>query len=368
MADIYKPSEWSVQQLVDGVRSGTVRLPDLQRPFVWPKTKVRDLMDSMYRGFPVGELMFWNRPGDDETGTIGMGEKQHSSTHRIVDGQQRVTSMYVVVTGEPVVDDEYKEWPIRISFNPLIERFEVAQPALDKSAEWIPDISAVFKSSLKAHTDFVARIQKARGEALSDEEQHQIFQAIMRISALKDRMFKVVELLPDVDKSVVADVFVRINSEGVNLTSSDFILTWLSVFWHQGRDDIEAFARHSRLTADRITEITGTKTDWTPKNHYIAPDPGQLVRIAVAVGQKPWTPSGRVQRDEGVGPQVRHGGPRQAEGRTPEDPGGRSAGPRPAQLDRVPPSPGSSRVPVPEDDHVRHHDPLHVRPVADWPH
>ena len=82
MTNIFKPSDWTVQQLVDAVGTGTLRLPDLQRPFVWPKTKVRDLLDSKYGGYPVGELMFWNRSGDGETGTIGLGEKQQSSTHK----------------------------------------------------------------------------------------------------------------------------------------------------------------------------------------------------------------------------------------------------------------------------------------------
>ena len=50
---------WTVEELVSGVDKGTIRLPDIQRPFVWPNAKVRDLIDSMYRGYPVGELMFW---------------------------------------------------------------------------------------------------------------------------------------------------------------------------------------------------------------------------------------------------------------------------------------------------------------------
>lgn len=285
MADIFKPSDWSVQQLVDAVAAGSLRLPDLQRPFVWPKTKVRDLLDSMYRGYPVGELMFWNRVGDEETGAIGGTDKQQTSTHQIVDGQQRVTSLYVVLTGQKVVDDDYVLREIRISFNPFTERFEVAQPALDRSADWVPDVADIFRSSLKAHNTFVKRLQEARQAVLPEEDLQRIHDALTRLDTLRHRTFKVVELLPSVDKSVVADVFVRINSEGVNLTSSDFILTWLSVFWPEGREQIETFARHSRLSADRISEMTGTKTSWTPKNHYLAPDPGQLVRVAVAVGQ-----------------------------------------------------------------------------------
>ena len=285
MSDIYKPVDWTVQQLVDSISTGGLRLPDLQRPFVWPATKVRDLMDSMYRGYPVGELMFWNRVGGDDTGAIGTTAKSHTSSHLIVDGQQRLTSLFVTLTGEMVVDDEYRKKSVRISFNPFVERFEVAQPALDKSAEWVRDVATVFASPLKAFQDFTARLAEARKEPLPQHDQDIVFNALRRLEELKSRTFKVIELQSHVDKAVVADVFVRINSEGVNLTAADFILTWLSVFWPEGREELEQFARNSRLTADHITELTGAKTMWTPKNHYLAPTPGQLVRIAVAVGQ-----------------------------------------------------------------------------------
>jgi uncharacterized protein with ParB-like and HNH nuclease domain len=273
LSDIYKPVDWTVQQLVDSISTGALRLPDLQRPFVWPATKVRDLMDSMYRGYPVGELMFWNRAGGDDTESIGLSEKSHTSSHLIVDGQQRLTSLYVTVIGEAVVDDNYQKRELRISFNPFIERFEVAQPAFDKSPEWIPDVAPVFMSSLQAFKRFVARLEQARSMTLSSEEENKVFAAIGRLESLRARTFKVIELQSHVDKAVVADVFVRINSEGVKLTAADFILTWLSVFWPDGREDLEQFARNSRLTVDRITELTGAKATWTPKNHYLAPHP-----------------------------------------------------------------------------------------------
>ena len=293
MSDIYKPVDWTVQQLVDSISSGVLRLPDLQRPFVWPATKVRDLLDSMYRGYPVGELMLWNQSGDSDTAAIGTDAKSHATTHQIVDGQQRITSLYVTFTGRNVIDDDYRDKSIRISFNPFLDRFEVAQPALDKSAEWVPDVASVFASPLGAFQAFTKRLEENRGEPLGSTGQQKVFDALTRLEGLKARMFKVVELQPQVDKSVVADVFVRINSEGVNLTAADFILTWLSVFWSEGRDDIEQFARHSRLTAERATEIANadpaftlkTPITWTPKNHHITPNPGQLVRVAVAVGQ-----------------------------------------------------------------------------------
>lgn len=285
MSDIYRLVEWNIQQLVNAVVAGTLTLPDLQRPFVWPATKVRDLMDSLYRGYPVGELMFWNQPSDHHAGTIGVEKRSQSSTQTIVDGQQRITSLFATVTGQAVIDDDYRTKSIRISFNPFTERFEVAQPAFDRSPEWVSDISSVFASSLQAHNAYIARLEKARPEPLTNEERMQVHEALIRLAALKLVTFKVVELQANVDKAVVADIFVRINSEGVNLTSADFILTWLSVFWSEGRTELEVFARNSRLTADHISEITKVKTTWSPKNHYIAPTPGQLIRLAVVVGQ-----------------------------------------------------------------------------------
>lgn len=285
MSDLFKPVPWTIQNLVASVQSGALRLPDIQRPFVWEKVKVRDLVDSIYRGFPVGELMFWNVPGDEDTKTIGTGSKTQTSKAKIVDGQQRLTSLYVVLTGEPVVDDDYRKENIRIAFNPITERFEVLNATHEKSAEWISDISTVFASPLKARRAFIDRYKASHDGELSEETEERLEEVFNRLHGLRDFSFTVVELQSTVDREKVAEIFVRINSEGVNLTQADFILTWLSVFWDEGRDELETFSRNSRLTPDTVTELTGVKTTWTPKNHYIAPDPGKMVRVIVAVGQ-----------------------------------------------------------------------------------
>lgn len=283
MSNLFKPVPWTAQNLVAAVQSGALRLPDIQRPFVWEKVKVRDLIDSIYRGYPVGELMFWNTPGDDDSKSIGTAVKTQSAKAKIVDGQQRLTSLYVVMTGEPVVDDDYRQERIRIAFNPFSERFEVASPALEKSPDWIPDISVVYASPLKARRAF--RERYATAHDLTDETDELIEEIFAKLHGLKDSSFTVVEIQPTVDREKVAEIFVRINSEGVNLTQADFILTWLSVFWDKGRDELEDFSRNSRLSPDTVSELTGVKTSWTPKNHYIAPDPRKMLRVVVAVGQ-----------------------------------------------------------------------------------
>ena len=283
MSDMFKPVPWTAQNLVAAVQSGALRLPDIQRPFVWEKVKVRDLVDSIYRGYPVGELMFWNSAGDDDAQAIGAGTKTKTAAAKIVDGQQRLTSLYAVMTGEPVVDDEYRSESIKIAFNPLTERFEVQSAALLKSREWVPDISVVFKSPFQAKKAFLRRYRE--GHDLSEADEEEIEAVFTRLHGVQDYSFTVVELQADTEREKVADVFVRINSEGVNLTQADFILTWLSVFWDEGREELERFSRHSRLTPDTASAHDGEHVSWTPKNHYIAPEPGRMLRAVVAVGQ-----------------------------------------------------------------------------------
>lgn len=280
---LFTPVPWEVQELVSGVRSGTLRLPEIQRPFVWDKVKVRDLVDSIYRGYPVGELMFWNLPGNEDARTIGLEAKTQSATAKIVDGQQRLTSLYTVMTGEPVVDDEYRREAIRIVFNPFSERFEVWSPALDKSPEWIQDISAVFASPYATRQYFIRRYTE--GHDLDDAALERLEAVFSRLLRIKDYTFTVIELRSDIDRERVADIFVRINSEGKTLTQADYILTWFSVFWDEGREELERFSRHSRLTPDAASEREGVPISWTPKNHYISPEPGRMLRVVVALGQ-----------------------------------------------------------------------------------
>ena len=286
MSNLFKPGGWTVQQLVSGVKTGQLRLPEIQRPFVWTNVKVRDLVDSIYRGYPVGELMLWSVASSEDR-VIGAGKaavKAQDANYRIVDGQQRLTSLYAVMTGDDVLDDDYRARRVRIAFNPLGDRFEVLSPAIEASPEWLPDIVAVFESQLTAYLTFLNRYEASHD--LTDETKTKLEKAFERLYDIKNFPFNVVTLGSDVDPERVAEIFVRINSEGVKLTQADFILTRLSVFWDEGREELEEFSRNSHLTPETVTERTGKNTTWTPKNHYIAPDPGQMLRVMVAVGQR----------------------------------------------------------------------------------
>lgn len=283
MSTLFKYVPWSVQSLVDSVESGSVQLPDLQRPFVWSNAKIRDLLDSMYRGYPVGEIMFWNMTLDDESRAIS-GATGRRSAHQIIDGQQRLTSLYAVFKGASVRDVNYNARKIIISFNPFTEKFEVLNTAIQRSSQWVPNISDYILDPIGAQGDFIDRYEESN-DPLDRGAQRALSTTLRKLDNLRNYGFNVVEIQDEADKKQVADIFVRINSEGVSLKSSDFILTWLSVFWPEGRERMEYFARNSRLTPQRASEIAGHPVSWTPINNYLAVDAGQLVRVLVAVGQ-----------------------------------------------------------------------------------
>ena len=272
---------WTVRGLVDGIASGQIRLPDIQRPFVWPNAKVRDLIDSMYRGYPVGELMFWANRSGEHTRTIGGGTQEVSM--QVVDGQQRLTSLYAVVKGERIWREDYSREHIRIAFSPIHDRFEVLTPIYARSAEWISDITTIFSDPIKARRDFLARLSEDR--VVEGAVEDRIETAINRVYGLLEGYpFQVVQINSDVGRETVADIFVRINSEGVALAAADYILTWMSVFWEEGRRELEDFAKNSRFTTARASELAEHHIAWTPHNAFLTVDPGQLLRVVVAVG------------------------------------------------------------------------------------
>ena len=283
MPAIFKTVPWQVDQLVSGVKQGSISLPDLQRPFVWPATKVRDLFDSMYKGYPVGALMFWDVPEDGATRKISSGIGVNAQ-HQIIDGQQRLTSLFAAMKGVNVRDENYRNRRIRISFNPFTERFEVRTAAIAKSPEWIDDISKIWDADFDEDEDFFEPLEAA-GRELPKDQRKKLKKTIQRLEGIENYTFDVVHIQADVEKRLVADIFVRINSEGVSLKAYDYILTWLSVFWPEGREKIEKFAQRSRITPQGASEIFGEHVSWTPWNPFWKVDTGHIVRIMVAYGQ-----------------------------------------------------------------------------------
>jgi hypothetical protein len=278
MKTCFKRVDYDLAGLLHYLDTGDIGLPDIQRPFVWPNSKVRDLFDSMYRGFPVGYLLFWESSQTGGAKPIGFEDKSHPAGRLIVDGQQRLTSLYAVFKGKAVLDADYAERQIEIAFRPRDGRFEVADAAIRRDPEWIPNISQLWasgSSSYKMVSGFLASL-KAK-VTLTDEEEERISHNLDRLFDLQKYPFTALEIAASVDEEQVADIFVRINSEGVKLNQADFILTLLSVFWDEGRADLEKFCREARRPP-----LPGGGA--SPFNHFIEPDPDQLLRVSVAFG------------------------------------------------------------------------------------
>jgi hypothetical protein len=178
--------------------------------------------------------------------------------------------------GKQVFDADYRYKPIEIAFRPRDGKFDVADAAIRRDPEWIPNISDLWCSgfsSRKIVNDFIGHLSAK--EVLTDQEEEHIAHSLDHLFDLQKYPFTALEIAATVDEEQVADIFVRINSEGVKLNQADFILTLLSVFWDEGRSTLEAFCRSSRIPA------IGSPS---PFNHFIQPDPDQLLRVAIAVG------------------------------------------------------------------------------------
>ena len=134
---LFKSLSYELSQLIGEIDLGKLALPELQRPFVWSKADVRDLMDSMYRGFPVGYLMLWNA-ADVDSRVIGPTGKQHTPTEFIIDGQQRLTGLYAVMKGEEVTFKDFSRGRIRIAFRPRDGRFDVTDAAIERDLSSSP--------------------------------------------------------------------------------------------------------------------------------------------------------------------------------------------------------------------------------------
>ncbi len=274
---VFTKVDYDLNGLVKYIELGEIALPDIQRPFVWKNAKIRDLFDSMYRGYPVGYLLLWqNGLADDRA--IGVDKKQKPPRLVIVDGQQRLTSLYAVVKGVPVVRENYDSEKICIAFNPLEERFEVADAAIRRDKTYIPDISQIWSKGIKI-TKVIKEYLEGVGASreLTEQEKSKAEDAILKLQGLTTFPFTALELAADISEEDVSDVFVRINSKGTPLNQADFILTLMSVFWDEGRSELERFCYEARQPSDKKA---------SPFNYFIKPDPDQLLRVSVGLAFK----------------------------------------------------------------------------------
>ena len=258
MQQIFSNTTLTINQLIEKIDTGELGLPELQRPFIWKDSKVRDLFDSMMRGYPIGYLMLWECPTLEKKKTIGADSHSYESPKQvIIDGQQRLTSVYAVMKGKEIINSKYDKRFIIISYNPLQNKFEVGYQATKKDPEWIYNISEVFTtSSFKFINAFIKNLSDYRTSKdgiLTDQEQETISENINALINLKDHTLPVFDIKANADEEDVSEIFVRVNSDGVALKQNDFILTLLSLYWDEGRKDIEKFSKESTCPKKGVT-------------------------------------------------------------------------------------------------------------------
>ena len=213
----------SISAILGLIKANDIAIPEIQRPFVWRKTQVRDLIDSLYKGYPTGYIILWKNPNVKlKDGTISSGKKV------LIDGQQRITALMTAIAGKTIFNSEYKEERVEIAFNPIAaingnadsEIFAVSTPAIKKSKWWIPDISELFKDDYSSFK-FIPKYCNAN----PDVEPEQLERIISKVKGIANRMIGVIELSESLDINVVTDIFIRINSKGTALSQGDFVMS-----------------------------------------------------------------------------------------------------------------------------------------------
>ena len=216
----YEVNNSSIQTLLSWIRSGEIAIPEIQRPFVWDSTKVRDLIDSLYAGFPVGYIIVWKNPDVRlKDGTISSGKKI------LIDGQQRITALQAAIVGEPVIGSNYRKKRIKIAFHPLEQRFEVANPAIEKDGAWISDIAPLYQPGFDSF-NFV--IDYCIKNQLDNSKRSAVNDVLTKLQQIQNNSIGVIELSHQLDIAQVTEIFIRINSKGVVLSQADFAMSKIS--------------------------------------------------------------------------------------------------------------------------------------------
>ncbi|MDH4188309.1 MAG: DUF262 domain-containing protein [Nitrospira sp.] len=211
----YSVTPHPIETLLTWVKSGEIAIPEIQRPFVWDATKVRNLMDSLYQGYPVGYLIAWRNP------SVRLKDGSSSAGKRIlIDGQQRVAALMAALLGREVLTKDYETVRIRIAFHPVDQKFEVSNPAIQKDVAWIPDLAEVFApeaSLTKLTRDYATRNPEV--------DQDMVSIVLERVRKIINNHVGFIELAEDLDIETVTEIFIRVNSAGASLSQADFAMS-----------------------------------------------------------------------------------------------------------------------------------------------
>jgi len=275
-------AEASVEELVSMIERGELRLPEMQRQYVWRSTRVRDLLDSLYRGYPSGAILLWET--DEAVAlqdfAIRQSTNPYQSTRLLLDGQQRLTSLCAVIRGEPV-SVRGRRRPIDLLFNlehpdqlavvteveengddeddvdddgeligdetdstedELLRRFNkmtfvVATRKLEQLPHWVK-VSEVFK------TDNDAPFLKRAGISDLDDPRYEKYsQRLARLRGIRKYVYRMDVLERTLSYDEVTEIFVRVNSLGAKLRSSDLALAQITAKWRHSLRTFQDFQK-----------------------------------------------------------------------------------------------------------------------------
>jgi hypothetical protein len=289
MAEKYNASNIAIEQILNFIKSEEIAIPEIQRPFVWKPKQVRDLIDSLYTGYPTGYLIISQSPNMKlKDGNLSEGKKI------MIDGQQRVTALMTAIMGLEVINSDFEKKRIKISFNPLAidedEVFKVQDNAILKDKKWISDIADVFKSDFKRGS-FVSQYCESNTEMDSDR----LHDILDNLIAIKNRQIGVITLDKELTIDEVTEIFIRINSQGAKLNQSDFAMSKIAANLKYGgnilRKAIDYFS-HLAVQPDWYHEMTkdkdfmeskfASKIKWLKDDREDIFDPGygDILRVA----------------------------------------------------------------------------------------
>lgn len=291
MAEKYNPSNIALEQILNFIKSGEIAIPEIQRPFVWKPKQVRDLIDSLYNGYPTGYLIISQSPNLKlKDGTLSEGKKI------MIDGQQRVTALMTAIMGMDIINSDFEKKRVKIAFNPLAdpdrdeERFKVQDNAILKDKRWIADIAEVFSPTFDMWK-FVNEYCTANGD-ISGSELNKIMMQLMEI---KNRQIGVITLNKELTIDEVTEIFIRINSQGAKLNQADFAMSKIAANEAYGgnmlRKAIDYFSHlavqpewYSDMCKDKefMNSDYANKMKWLKdyKEEILDPDYNDILRIA----------------------------------------------------------------------------------------
>lgn len=281
--------QYSVSAVLGLIEAGQFVIPEIQRPFVWKRSQVRDLIDSLYNGYPTGYIITWKNPDvQSKDGSMANGK------HVLIDGQQRITALMAAISGLEVLDEDFNKGRIKIAFNPLADdptkRFAVQDASHLKDKKWIPDISELFKPDFRQRA-----FENEYAQANENVDLDELSETLLKLKGVANRQIGVIELDHSLDIDEVTEIFIRINSKGTPLSQSDFVMSKMASDTAHGgnmlRRVVDYFCHlavkpdfYPQMVKDRDFENTefAAKIRWLAKDNedIYDPDYGDMLRVA----------------------------------------------------------------------------------------